>query len=126
MKAAVERMSFFPYLKSPTEHTSEKYYSRVNNEFLESRFSNCVERAIFYFLNCLLWNPVEGKYSLKEEHKNTSVYKFFNGKKMISNLNQEQIDEWHMIVEDLPGVGTLKTNFKTFEEKFNHVVYIMK
>lgn len=127
IKDQVKKISEFPYSRNPIELMSVQFYNRKTNSFHQGSFSNCADIAIYHFLNCLLWNSNQGKYILKEEHKNTPIFKFFNESLIKRNPSRDQIMEWHRIVEDLENGKhfnpDLVSQFDTFEGAFNHVLY---
>lgn len=65
-------------------------------------FSNCVEIALYYFLNCLLWD-IKNKCYMTPDVPNCKITEFFQGQNMKVYPDINEVKEWHKMIENLHG-----------------------
>ena len=116
----------FPYslIAQPSQVTTVSPYCRKEHKFFKGSFPNCVESAIYHFLNCLFWNPIDMAYHFSPniDAKNDVVEFFSSVNEMKGNLKRDQWQNWHRLVEDLEN-GYLCYNYQD-DYLFTKVSYV--
>lgn len=91
----------FPYsdINQPSSNSNVPSHCRSSENFYEQYFPNCVEIAIYHFVNALLWDSDSHQYRFIPSLSKLKI--FFTGTIFKNNLTKSELLEWHSIVEDM-------------------------